>query len=235
VNKGKLFLLPCPIAEENIESISNEVRNTISNTKYYIVENARTTRRFIKQLIPAMVISELTIFEMDKHAQNIAVKESMQPLEDGFDIGLISEAGNPCIADPGHLYVNYAHKNNIEVVPLAGPSSILLALIASGFSGQQFTFHGYLPNKRPELSSKLKQVENEMLKSGFTQIFMETPYRNEFMLETLCSTLNDKTLLCIAMNIGSNAASIKTMSIQKWKSIDKTIYHKKPSIFLIGK
>ncbi len=159
----------------------------------------------------------------------------LQKLHQGKNIGILSEAGCPGIADPGHLAAKYAHQNGISVVPLIGPSSILLALIASGLNGQNFTFHGYLPNKIPLLGKKLRSIEAEIMKQNKTQIFMEAPYRNAFILEHCMKNISPNIQLCIACDINSDNESIQTKSIKKWKGTDWTTYHKRPAIFLIGK
>lgn len=165
---------------------------------------------------------------------NMDVSPFVMMLKNGLNIGVMSEAGNPCIADPGHQLVAAAHKENIPVIALTGPSSILLALIASGFNGQQFTFHGYLPNKKDALLIKLKSLEQVLQKTRYTQIFMETPYRNHFIWDGMMSALSDKTMVCVACDLGSEYAFIKTMQVQAWKKNGMPDIQKKPAIFLIG-
>ena len=231
---GILYLVPCPISDDNIESVGQEVISTLKHLKYYIVERAKTTRKFIKMLVPEVTLQELIINELDKEDPKSMINELMAPIFEGIDVGLMSEAGNPCIADPGALVVAYAHDHNIQVKPLTGPSSILLALIASGFNGQSFSFHGYLPNKKETLLPRLKQLENAVQKYNQTQIFMETPYRNEFMIEAIVQILSPSTKLCIACDISGVNESIKTMKIQDWKNADKAIYHKRPVVYVLG-
>ncbi len=228
-------MIPCPIAEENVSWVGPEIKSRLSVLKYYVVERAKTARRFIKMMQPAVVLQELNIEEFDKEDAGKNLYVLLQPLLDGHDVGLMSEAGNPCIADPGSLLVALAHKNGIAIKPLVGPSSILMALIASGFNGQNFVFHGYLPNKRELLVPQIKAMETVLHKYGQSQIFMETPYRNEFLLDSLRQNLNTQTLLCVACDIGSASQSILTKTIGEWQKIDIADYHKRPAIFLIGK
>jgi 16S rRNA (cytidine1402-2'-O)-methyltransferase len=231
-NKGRLLLIPCPVSEGKIESLSSETLKALHQTTYFIVERAKTARHFIKSSGHPVAISELNILEIsDDKSENIAFLNQMN---DGHDIGVISEAGCPGVADPGSEMVAWAHQNGIKVVPLIGPSSILLALMASGFSGQSFAFNGYLSNKKPELIQQLKQLEIKVKKSGQTQVFMETPYRNGFMIETCLQTLEAHTKLCIACDINCETEEIKSMIIEKWKKEITTNYHKRPCIFLIG-
>jgi 16S rRNA (cytidine1402-2'-O)-methyltransferase len=224
VNKGTLYLIPCPLTEDNFSWVGQDIKNCLIELKYFVVERAKTARRFIKMM---------QADDKDEPSKNLATL--LQPLMDGHDVGLMSEAGNPCIADPGSLLVAMAHKNGIIIKPLVGPSSILMALIASGFNGQNFAFNGYLPNKRELLIPRIKAMETSMYKSSQTQIFMETPYRNEFMLDALRQNLNGTTLLCVACDIGATSQSILTKTINEWKKADITLYHKRPSIYIIGK
>lgn len=231
-NKGRLLLIPCPVSEGKIESLSAETLKALHQTTYFIVERAKPARHFIKKSGHPVAISELNIHEIcdDKSENNTFLNQ----INDGHDIGVISEAGCPGVADPGSEMVAWAHQNGIKVVPLIGPSSILLAVMASGFSGQSFAFNGYLSNKKPELIQQLKQLEIKVKKGGQTQIFMETPYRNGFVIETSLQTLEPNTKLCVACDINSNSEDIKTMTVQQWKREITTNYHKRPCIFLIG-
>jgi len=173
------------------------------------------------------------INELDKHADKQDCAELLKNAVQGKNLGLISEAGNPCIADPGADIVAFAHKQYIEVVPLVGPSSILLALIASGFNGQQFTFNGYLPIKEPERSNRIRQMENA-LRSGTTQIFMETPFRNQRLLEEVLKTCGDETLLCIACDLTLSTQFIKTQKVREWRTLNVDL-NKRYCMFLLGK
>ncbi|MBC5775976.1 SAM-dependent methyltransferase [Pontibacter sp. KCTC 32443] len=232
---GTLYLIPTILAEGTAEQvISPQVKDTVHNLTYFIVENLRTARRFVKLICPEMVIEQLTFVQVDKDATPAQVQASLKPLlEKGVDAGIISEAGCPGIADPGAEVVKYAHQKNLKVIPFAGPSAILLSLMASGFNGQQFAFHGYLPiDKGPRLQA-LRQLEKEMQQRNQTQIFMETPYRNNKLLEDLLTTLHPETKLCIAANITSPEHEfIHTKTIKQWHGNLPDI-HKQPTVFLI--
>lgn len=234
-NSGKLYMMPCPIVENHLESLSIEAIDRIKKTTHFVVERARTARRFIKITNHPMPISELSIFELNKNNPEEGLHGFLETLKSGIDIGVFSEAGCPGIADPGHLAVNYAHKNDIEVVPLIGPSSILLALISSGMNGQNFAFNGYLSNKAPQLLQKLKSLEQLTQKTNQTQIFMEAPYRNEFILEHCMKALSPNTKLCIACDINAPSQYIKTKKVSEWKKTTWKVFHKRPAIFLISK
>ena len=227
--------MPCPIVDEHIDSLSLEAIERIRLTKYFVVERARTARRFIKIADHPMAISDLIIFELDKNAPENGLNEFLEILKKGTDVGVFSEAGCPGIADPGHLAVSYCHENDIDVVPLVGPSSILLGLISSGMNGQNFAFNGYLPNKSPQLIQKLRSLEQLVMRTNQTQIFMEAPYRNEFMLEHCLKAFSPKLRLCVACDINGPNQYIKTKTIKNWKGTQWKQFHKRPSIFLIGK
>ncbi len=233
----KLYLIPCPIAENTAsQTLPQEIKDTILQCKHFLVENIRTTRRFISELKLGVKIEELQFYELTKDSKSAEIRKILQDLKgsDCKHVGVISEAGCPGVADPGALAVQLAHQMNIEVEALVGPSSILLALMGSGFSGQSFVFLGYLPIERPQRIKKIEWLEKEVLKSGQTQIFMETPYRNNALLEDLLQTCNPDTLLSISAAIKSEEAIYKTMSIQQWKSQIPDL-HKKPCIFLLGR
>ncbi|WP_347159552.1 SAM-dependent methyltransferase [Pontibacter chitinilyticus] len=232
---GTLYLIPTILADDTAEQvISPQVRDTVQHLTYFIVENLRTARRFVKSICPELVIEQLTFVQVDKDATPAQVQASLLPLlEQGRDAGIISEAGCPGVADPGAEVVKYAHQKNIKVVPFAGPSAILLSLMASGFNGQQFCFHGYLPIEKRERLQALRHLEKEMQQRRQTQIFMETPYRNNKLLEDLLATLHPDTRLCIAANITSPEHEfIQTKTIQQWHGHLPDI-HKQPAVFLI--
>ena len=228
-------MMPCPIIEEGNSSLSQDAVERLHKLTHFVVERARTARRFIKSTDHPTPISELQIFELDKNHPLDGLHDFLNILNQGIDIGVLSEAGCPGIADPGNLAVQYAHSNKIKVVPLVGPSSILLALIASGMNGQNFAFNGYLPNKGPELSRKLKALEQKVKNENQTQIFMEAPYRNEFMLTHCMKTLSPQIKLCIACDINAPTEYIQTKTIQSWKGSNWKDLHKRPAVFLIGK
>lgn len=229
---GKVYLIPCPIGEGDIQNII-PVGNVdcVRNIKYFIVESVRSARRFLKKIDREINIDELTFFELNKHTQHSNVESFLDPADDGNDIGIISDAGCPGVADPGSAVVALAHERNLHVVPLIGPSSILLALMASGMNGQKFTFHGYLPKERTQRVKKIKLLEREA-KYG-AQIFMETPFRNQHLMDDLLKNCSPKSNLCVAVDISSSKEHIRTMRIEKWKS-SKIDLHKRPCIFILG-
>ena len=226
-------MIPCPIAENTIQDIPEHTLSMLHQLNHFVVEKAKTARHFIKEAKHPLAIQELFIEEMfpSDASWKITVKDW---LNKGISFGVISEAGCPGIADPGAEVAALAHAKGIEVLPLTGPSSILLALMASGFNGQSFSFHGYLSNKKPELVAALKKLERTAL-SGSSQIFMEAPYRNKFILENIFQVLQDDTLLCVACDIHGLGQSIKTQPVKKWKSTPLEVYHKKPCIYVLGK
>jgi 16S rRNA (cytidine1402-2'-O)-methyltransferase len=234
---GTLYLIPTILADETADQvISPQVKDTVRRLTYFIVENLRTARRFVKSICPELVIEQLNFVQVDKDATPAQVQASLKPLlEQGMDAGIISEAGCPGIADPGAEVAKYAHQKGIRVVPFAGPSAILLSLMASGFNGQRFAFHGYLPIEKGPRLQALRNLEKEMLQRDQTQIFMETPYRNNKLLEDLIQNLSGGTRLCIAANITSPAHEfIQTKTIADWKDKLPDI-HKQPAVFLIYK
>ncbi|HEY9178949.1 MAG TPA: SAM-dependent methyltransferase [Flavipsychrobacter sp.] len=229
--KSKLFLVPIPIAGEALHTLSDEIKNVTLGLRYYFVENVRTARRFLKALHPAIVIDDITFSEIDKHSgPDIPLLKDW--LNKGYEIGVMSEAGCPGIADPGSILVQQAHKMNTEVIPLTGPNSIILALMASGLNGQSFAFNGYLPLKDPARSQKLKELEQLSAKERQTQIFIETPYRNNALLEELLKHCRENTLLCIAQDITGKGAFIKTTTVSDWKK-NKPVLAKQPAVFLL--
>ena len=233
MKQGKLILIPNLIGEENFQdSITKKIVQTIKKTNFYIVENTRSARRYIKKIVPEKSIEEITFFAYGKHNTFNIEEDFLQNILSGNDIGLISEAGVPAVADPGSKIVEYAHQYNIKVIPLVGASSILLALMSSGMNGQNFAFNGYLPIDKKDQIKKIKYLENISKKTNQTQIFMETPYRNNKLFKTLISVCNNNTKLCIATNITQDNESIITKDIREWKTMKINI-DKQPSIFLI--
>jgi 16S rRNA (cytidine1402-2'-O)-methyltransferase len=234
MKKGNLILISNLIGENSItESIPLNIHKEITNTNFYIVENIRSARRFIKKICPKKTIEKITFFAYGKHDDIDLEKDFLQNILSGNDIGMISEAGAPAVADPGSKIVEYAHNYNIKVRPLVGPSSILLSLMASGMNGQNFAFNGYLPIEKKARVNKIKELEKITIRSRQTQIFMETPYRNNKLFETLIKTCNSKTRLCIASNITTEKESILTKDIIEWRKI-KIDINKQPTIFLIS-
>ncbi len=231
-----LFLIPAYLSEESpVEYFAPSIKEYILKTDYFFVENEKTARKVIKFFAPEKKQSELKLFLLDKYSESSDLKEAQKLMKSGQDFGLLSEAGLPCIADPGNLMVKWSHENNIKVIPINGPSSIILALISSGFNGQEFTFNGYLPIDREQKKKQILFLENQVQKSGYSQIFMETPYRNNQLLEDLIKFLNPNTKLCIAANINHPTEEfIKTQKISDWKN-KKPELHKIPAVFVLGK
>jgi 16S rRNA (cytidine1402-2'-O)-methyltransferase len=232
---GQLFLLPVPLGNDLIsKQIPIYNKHIIKEINYYIVENIRTARRHLKQLNPDLILDNLTFVELNEHTRDHELMDIFQPVLNGENAGLISEAGLPCIADPGDNVVFMAHQLGIRVVPLVGPSSIMLALMASGFNGQNFAFHGYLPIEKRQREQKLKDLERNAWKNDQTQIFIETPYRNMQMLESIIHACRSDSRLCIAANLLSANEMIINKTIKYWKS-SKYNFNKQPAIFLIFK
>jgi 16S rRNA (cytidine1402-2'-O)-methyltransferase len=229
---GTLYLIPTPIGDDGLHTLPAHVVEVIHRLRYYIAENARTARRFIKTTQPAYTIEMLQIAELDKHNINDPA-DFLQPTLKGHDLGLMSEAGCPGVADPGSVLVAYAHQKGVPVVPLTGPSSIILALMGSGMSGQKFTFHGYLPAKRPQLIKTLGQLENVSLKQRSTEIFIEAPYRNGQVIECAMSVLRSATRFCIACHLTMPDMYLRTATIGTWQKTKIPDIHKKPAVFLI--
>jgi 16S rRNA (cytidine1402-2'-O)-methyltransferase len=228
-----LFLIPTTLAPETSDRVlCPQIKEVIQKTDYFFVENVRTARRFISELKLGKVIEQLTFYELNKDTSIEQVRQYFSAVPRGADIGVISEAGCPGVADPGSLAVKVAHQYNLKVVPLVGPSSILLALMASGFSGQSFVFHGYLPIEKQERIKKIKALENESKKQQ-TQIFMETPFRNNSFLEDLLQNCQPSTNLCIAANVTALDEMIQTKTVAEWAK-KKPDLHKIPTMFLIG-
>lgn len=231
--KGKLFLIPNVLAENTAQSvISPQVKEVIAHTKIFLVENLRTARRYISSLKLGVNLEEIHMEILDKDTPPETMSRLMQPLMNGADIGIISEAGCPGIADPGAVAVAFAHHKGIQVVPLSGPSSMFLALMGSGFSGQSFAFHGYLPIDKKDRSATIKKLEAESLREKRAQIFMETPFRNNQLLEDLLATLNPNTKLCIAKNITGSDEMILTKTANEWKKLPLDL-HKIPTVFIL--
>lgn len=233
--KGKLYLIPTTLGDnEPLEVLPYSVKTIIENLSYFIVENEKSARAFIKKITPKKSQPSLTIFKIDKYAQEIEVRAYLDICEQGISVGLLSEAGVPAIADPGADLVKLAHEKGIQVVPLVGPSSIILAMMASGFNGQNFAFNGYLPIDNTERKSAIKKLEKLSKEKNQSQIFIETPFRNEKMLAELKSSLTPGTKLCVACDITLQTEYIKTLSVKDWKH-EKPNLHKRPTIFIIHK
>ena len=232
-DSGIIYLIPTVLAEDTAPAvIPAQVAQCISGLEYFIVENARTARRYIKTMAPEKVIESLQIVVIDKNSSEAEAKKALEPVTKGKSAGIISEAGCPGVADPGAEVIKWAHRAGIKVVPLVGPSAILMALMSSGFNGQSFAFHGYLPIEKKDRVLAIRNLEKDMLQRDQTQIFMETPYRNNQLLADLLQQLNPTTQLCIAANISGTNEFIKTNAIAKWQGNLPNI-HKQPAVFLI--
>ncbi len=231
---AQLYLLPNVLNEGDWQNVLPAiVTEIIGKTRHYIVENIRTTRRFLKQVDRKIDIDKLTFYELNKHTDASAIRGYLKPLEQGENMAVVSEAGCPGVADPGASVVKIAHQKGFKVVPVVGPSSILLAVMASGLNGQNFTFNGYLPVKSAERLRAISTLEHKAIASNQTQIFIETPYRNNSLVVDLLKACSPSTLLCIAANITGEKEFISTKSIGQWKKHVPDL-HKQPSIFLLG-
>ena len=232
---GKLYLIPTTLGEINPEDVLPQtVKRTIDFIDDYIVENEKTARKFIKSIYPEKVQASLRLSTLNKHTEVSEHNKMIQPCLEGKNIGLMSEAGCPGVADPGSVIVKLAHEKGIQVVPLVGPSSILLAIMASGMNGQSFTFNGYLPIDKTEKKTALKNLEKISQDKNQSQIFIETPFRNNKMLEDILHALNPSTYICIATDITLPTEYIKTMRASEWKKM-KVELHNRPTIFIIHK
>lgn len=233
---GKLYLIPTTLGEtENpFDVLPQTIKRGVEILDYYIVENEKTARKFIKSVCPEKVQATLNLFTLNKHTLKTEHLEMIQPCLEGKNLGLMSEAGCPGIADPGAVIVKLAHEKGIQVVPLVGPSSILLALMASGMNGQSFAFNGYLPIEASEKKATIKGLEKLSFDKNQSQIFIETPYRNNKMLEDIVNTLQPETHLCVAADITLPSEYIKTKKTVDWKKI-KIDLHNRPTIFIIHK
>jgi len=231
---ANLYLVPNVLSEGEWQNVlPAQVYPILSNTKYFIVENIRTARRFMKQVNREINIDECTFYELNKRTKSSELPAFLKPLDNGNDVAVISEAGCPGIADPGADVVQVAHKKGIKVVPVVGPSSIFLALMASGLNGQYFAFNGYLPIKPNERVKQIALLEKKVNNHNQTQIFIETPYRNNQLISDLLKICSAKTLLCIAANITGINEFIVTKTIYEWKNKVPDL-HKQPVIYLLG-
>ncbi len=234
-NLGKLYMIPVPLGENDpAQVLAPTIKATIARIDDFIVENEKTARKFIKRIHPEKVQSSLRLISLNKHTQPEELLSMLQPCLNGHDLGIMSESGCPGVADPGAILVKMAHQKGIQVVPLVGPSSILLALMASGMNGQSFAFNGYLPIDKSEKKAALKFYERLSAEKNQSQIFIETPYRNHKLLDDLTQTLQPNTLLCIAADITLETELIKTQRVQDWKK-SKIDIDKRPAIFIIHK
>ncbi len=234
MSKGKLYLIPTPLGETGFENAlpayNHQVLEKIS---VYIVEELRTARRFLRRAGISKPIDALTFHELNEHTVPEEAAAYLDEALKGSDIGLLSEAGLPCVADPGNIVVKQAHSKGIQVIPLVGPSSLMLALMASGLNGQRFIFHGYLPVNPAQRATSLKALEKDISLNNRTQIFIETPYRNLAMFESIVRVCQPDTLLCIAADLTLDSQFISTLTVRQWKSKLPEL-HKRPAVFLLG-
>jgi len=233
-NKGKLYLIPTKLGDSDYTSIFPELnKKIIVSLKSFIIEDLRSARRFLKSIQYPGNFDDVKFYTLNEHTQENETYEYLDVVFKGDNIGLLSDAGMPCIADPGNIIVQRAHRENIKVIPLIGPSSIFLALAASGFNGQQFCFHGYLPIKENERIKKLKELEKNSSQNKQTQLFIETPYRNQNIFESIIKTCNADTMLCIACDLTLESEYIKTKTVSEWKKQNPPI-QKRPAVFLLS-
>jgi len=232
--KGTLYLIPSTLGESSpVNNIPENNLGIIEKLHLFVVEDLRTARRFLRKIQPAINIDSLSFHILNEHTRPEEISSLIAPLLEGEDMGLLSEAGLPCVADPGALLVGHAHENGIKVVPLSGPSSIFLALMASGFNGQNFTFCGYLPIDKKERISKIRELESSAYQLDQTQIFIETPYRNQHMMEALVETCRPQTKICIAFDLTLPGETILTLTAKQWKMNKWPDIQKKPAVFLL--
>lgn len=229
-----LYLVPVPMSDAPVSDVIPPGNlEVVRALRHFIVENVRTARRYLKHLDPAFPIRDCTFEVLDRHTGPGEVSSMLQPLREGYPMGVMSEAGCPAVADPGSHPVEIAQREGLKVIPLVGPSSIIMALMASGFNGQGFSFHGYLPIDVEARKKMLKRLESESASRQMTQIFIETPYRNNRMLNTLSEVLNPTTMVCVAVDITDpEKETIVTMEVGKWRKRDYD-YDKHPAIFLV--
>ncbi len=232
---ANLYLIPITLGESELNTVIPENhREIILSISHFIVENIRTARRFLKKVEPSIDIDSLHFYELNKHTDKKQLHSYLEPVKQGMHIGVMSEAGCPGVADPGADVVRIAHEKGIRVVPLVGPSSILLAMMASGMNGQNFAFNGYLPIKKDEKARQIRLLEKRIYSENQSQLFIEAPYRNLQLLDDLLQNCQPHTKLCIACDITLETEFIKTKSISDWKK-QKPDIQKRPTIFVLGK
>jgi len=231
---GTLYMVPVTLGDDNLSYvIPADVMQLVQNLEYFVVENEKSARRFLGSVKTHKPVRELNFQLLNEHSVEKDLPALIAPLLAGHNVGMLSEAGCPGIADPGALLAALAHKKNIRVTPLVGPSSILLGLMASGFNGQQFTFLGYLPSDKAARVNKLKEIEKQSQRLNETQIFIETPYRNQHMLEDILASCAANTKLCIAKNVSLETEFVVSKTIAEWKKTELPDLHKQPTVFLL--
>ncbi len=230
---GKVYMIPVRLGDDiKLEVLPIAIKKVIENTDHYIVEHEKNARRFIKKITPSKSQPNLNIKLLNKFTDELEIDSFLTPCLEGENLGILSDAGCPGIADPGAEVVKRAHQKGIEVIPLVGPSSILLALMASGLNGQGFTFNGYLPIDKHERKQKIKQLEKRSLENNQSQLFIETPYRNNKLLEDLKTVLHKDTMVCVAVDITLTTEYIRTLPVKQWNNTPVDL-HKRPCIFII--
>lgn len=233
---GRLILFPVPIGAEDVEaSLPAYNLQLLNGCHTFIVEELRTARRFLKHVGYQQSIDEITFHILNEHTEPAEIGHYLDPIDKGEDVGLLSEAGLPCVADPGALVTRMAQSKCVEIVPLVGPSSLMLALMASGLNGQQFAFLGYLPVDRHQRAAAIRSIEQTAIRTGQTQIFIEAPYRNNQMLEALSDTCHPETLICVACDLTLASQTIRTLTAAQWRKQRQNInLHKRNTVFLVG-
>ncbi|MBQ2844162.1 MAG: SAM-dependent methyltransferase [Alistipes sp.] len=237
MERGVLYMIPCPISDDTTpwEVLPEANRRIMQSLDYFIVENTRTARRFLSKAALGLKIDELEFVELNEHTvAGEAIERMIAPVLEGRSAGVISEAGVPGVADPGALVVEAAHRKGIRVVPLIGPSSILLAVMASGLNGQSFAFNGYLPVKGPERQKAIRFFERRAHREHQSQLFIEAPYRNQKLAEELLQTLQAETRLTIAMDLTAPTEWIRTLRVAEWRKTKLPELNKRPAIWIIG-
>jgi 16S rRNA (cytidine1402-2'-O)-methyltransferase len=233
MKKGRLYLIPAPLSDSDLNDyIPARVRDIVNSLKYFVVEDLRTARRYISKLKIDTPIDELNFSLFNEHTDIKSISSLLNPVFQGYDLGLLSDAGMPCIADPGEELVRIAHSNGVTVIPLVGPSSIFLALAASGLSGEKFSFEGYLPAKTPDLIKIVRKLEQQSRQENQSKIFIETPYRSAKIFETILNICSPDTFVCVACNITSSDEFIQTRQVKEWKKNIPEL-NKKPCIFIL--
>ncbi|MBO4282597.1 MAG: SAM-dependent methyltransferase [Bacteroidales bacterium] len=231
---GKLYLIPTLLGGEDVSRCVPEYnRGVIRGLSHFVVEEIRSARRFLRKMDPAFPIDDCHFEVLNEHTAVLDSQKLLQPVFEGFSIGLLSEAGLPCVADPGANLVAAAHDRNIQVVPLMGASSVFAALMASGLCGQRFRFHGYLPREKDERVRKIRQMESESAKEASAQLFIETPYKNQTLWDLLLETCQNETRLCVAAGITLEEEYIATKSVRDWKNTVRPNLHKQPALFIL--
>lgn len=235
IMKSKIYLIPCPISENRTEVIPEYVRNIIYSLDSFLAERPKTTRKYLKDIEIPKPLADVSVEPIDKHDPDYTIEVFKNWIKAGKDIGIVSESGCPGIADPGADLVSIAHQLGVQVIPLVGPSSILMALMASGMNGQAFSFHGYLPRKNPALKNKLISIQKEIHTNQSAHLFIETPYRNEQIFKEIISVCDASISLCIAFDITGGLETIKTMTIKNWKKQGWKPKDKLPCMFVLGR